>query len=522
MTRKWWTLAAVSIATFMLLLDITVVNTALPSIQNDLGGSFADLQWVVDAYTLALAAVVLAAGSLADRVGRKRTFVVGLAIFSLASLAIALSPSTTFLIVARGVQGIGGAIMFALSLALIAQEFEAGRDRATAMGVYGASIGVAVAVGPLVGGALTDSLGWESVFYLNVPIGIAAIVMTLARVRETRDPNATSIDWPGLVTFSAALFMLVLGLIRGNVDGWGATHIVALFAGAAVLLAAFIEIERRSEAPMLPLGLFRKRAFTGVQIAAFAISSSLFALFLYLTLYLQGYLGNSPLDAGLKYLPVTLATFFVSAGAASLVTRLPARVLMGVGLGFVGLGLLLIGGREAGDSWTALLPGFAIAGAGTGLVNVVIADVAVSVVPKERSGMASGINDTFRQVGVSVGIALWGALFLARGADKVETLAAGTPAATGERPRQLVEAVSGGQLDHALASFPADAQATAAHAAREGFLAGFNEISLIGGGVAILGAIIAFLLVRDEDIEGERQAVEAAPVREPVPEPVPA
>src|SRR5919199_1231521 len=322
MTRKWWTLAAVSIATFMLLLDITVVNTALPSIHDDLGGSFADLQWVVDAYTLALATVVLTAGSLADRIGRKRTF-------------------------------------------------EAGRDRATAMGLYGATIGIAIAVGPLVGGALTDSLGWESVFLLNVPIGIAAIAMTLARVRETRDPNATRIDWPGLLTFSTALFMLVLALIRGNADGWGATHIVALLAGSVALLGAFVVIELRSKEPMLPLELFRNRAFTGVQIAAFAISTSLFALFLYLTLYLQGYLGNSPLDAGLKYLPVTLATFFVSAAAGSLVTRLPARVLMGAGLGLVGIGILLIGGRELGDSWTAMLPGFAIAGAGTGLVNVV-------------------------------------------------------------------------------------------------------------------------------------------------------
>jgi EmrB/QacA subfamily drug resistance transporter len=516
MSRKWWTLAAVSIATFMLLLDITVVNTALPSIQEDLGGTFADLQWVVDAYTLALAAVVLAAGSLADRVGRRRTFVVGLAIFSVASLAIALSPSTGFLIAARGVQGIGGAIMFALSLALIAQEFEAGRARATAMGVYGATIGVAVAVGPLVGGALTDSLGWESVFYLNLPIGIAAIAMTLARVRESRDPDADRIDWPGLVTFSTALFMLVLALIRGNADGWGATHIVALLAGSVVLLGAFVVIEMRSKAPMLPLRLFRNRAFTGVQIAAFAISSSLFALFLYLTLYLQGYLGNSPLDAGLKYLPVTLATFFVSAGAASLVARAPARVLMGAGLGLVGIGILLIGGREAADGWTALLPGFAIAGAGTGLVNVVIADVAVSVVPKERSGMASGINDTFRQVGVSVGIAAWGALFLGRGAEKVETLAAGTPAASGERPRELVEAVSSGQLDQALAAVPAPAQDTVALAAREGFLAGFNEIALAGGIVAIIGAIAALLLVRESDIE--RDAMQPEPVAEPQPD----
>src|SRR3954469_12241021 len=381
MNRKWWTLAAVSIATFMLLLDITVVNAALPSIHDDLGGSFADLQWVVDAYTLALAAVVLMAGSVADRVGRKRSFVLGLGIFSIASLAIALSPSAGFLIAARGVQGIGGAVMFALSLALIAQEFKAGRERATAMGVYGATIGVAVATGPLVGGALTDSLGWESVFYLNVPIGIAAIAMTLARVRESRDPRAAGIDWPGTITFSAALFTLVLALVRGNGDGWGSPHIVALLAGSVLLLGAFVLIERRSKDPMLPLELFRNRSFTGVQIAAFAISSTLFALFLYLTLYLQGFLGNTPLDAGLKYPPVSVTVFFVSGAAASLVPRVPARVLMSAGLALVGLGLLLMGGREASDSWNALLPGFIVTGAGAGLVNVVIADVALSVVP---------------------------------------------------------------------------------------------------------------------------------------------
>ena len=205
MARKWWTLLAVSVATFMLLLDITVVNTALPSIQKDLSASFTDLQWVIDAYTLALAAVVLTAGSIADRVGRRAVFVGGLAIFALSSLAAGLAPDATFLNVARAVQGIGGAAMFAVSLALVAQEFAAGRERATAMGVYGATIGAAVAVGPLVGGAITDGLGWRWVFFLNVPIGIAAIAVTFASLRESRDPNATRVDWLGLVSFSTGL-----------------------------------------------------------------------------------------------------------------------------------------------------------------------------------------------------------------------------------------------------------------------------------------------------------------------------
>jgi EmrB/QacA subfamily drug resistance transporter len=515
MSRKWWTLLAVSVATFMLLLDITVVNTALPSIRADLGASFTDLQWVVDAYTLTLAAFVLTAGSLADRLGRRRTFAAGLAIFSLASLAAGLSPDPTFLNVSRAVQGIGGAILFAVSLALLAQEFAPGRERGTALGVYGATIGVAVAIGPLAGGALVDGLGWESIFLLNVPIGAAAIGVTYARLRESRDPNATRIDWAGLGSFSASLFLLVLALVRGNEEGWGSTLIVSLLAASAVLLVAFVLIERRVREPMLPLGLFRRRAFTGVQLAAFAVSGSMFALFLYLTLFLQSYLGLSPLEAGIRYLPVTVAAFVMGPIAGALLARVQARLMLAVGLGLTGLGLILMSGLGAGSEWTALLGGFLVSGVGVGLLNPVIADVALSVVPKEQSGMAAGINDTFRQVGVAVGVAAWGAVFLGRGADRVAELTAGTPAATGERPRQLVEAASSGDLGTALAGLPPGSRASAAAAARDGFLTGLNEVLVLGSLLALLGALLAAWLVREREIEREP----LQPAGEPLPEP---
>jgi EmrB/QacA subfamily drug resistance transporter len=512
--RKWWTLVAVSVATFMLLLDITVVNVALPSIRQDLGASFTDLQWVFDAYALTLAALVLTAGSLADRLGRRRLFAAGLAIFSVASLLCALAPDPTFLNLARAVQGVGGAAMFAVSLALVAQEFAAGRERGMAMGLYGATIGVAVAIGPLVGGALTDSLGWESIFYLNVPIGVTALAVTYLKLRESRDPTATGVDLAGVVTFSTALFLLVLALVRGNQEGWGSMLIVSLFAGSASLLAAFIAIERRVAGPMLPLGLFRRRAFTGVQLAAFAVSGSIFALFLYLTLYLQSYLGLSPYEAGLRYLPVTVIGFLVAPIAGALLSRVQARLMLGVGLAGVGVGLLLMGGIDADAEWTTLLGGFLGAGAGVGLVNPVIADVAVSVVPGRHSGMAAGINDTFRQVGIAVGIAVWGAIFVGRGADKVAELTAGTPAASGGRPRELVEAASSGNLEQALATVPTQARQAVSDAAREGFLTGLNGVLVLGALLSFAGAVLALWLVREREIE--RRPTQPEPEPEPL------
>jgi EmrB/QacA subfamily drug resistance transporter len=525
MERKWWTLIAVSVATFMLLLDITVVNVALPSIREDLDASFTDLQWVVDAYALTLAALVLTAGSLADRLGRRRMFAIGLGVFSVASLLCALAPDPTLLNLARAFQGVGGAVMFAVSLALVAQEFPAGRERGMAMGIYGATIGVAVAIGPLVGGALTDGLGWASVFYINVPVGIAAIAVTYLRLRESRDPDATRVDWPGVATFSTALFLLVLALVRGNDEGWGSTLIVSLFAGAGALLAAFVAIESRVKEPMLPLGLFKLPSFTGVQLAAFAISGSAFALFLYLTLYLQNYLGYSPLEAGLRYLPITLASFLFAPIAGALLSRVPARVMMSTALGAAGVGLLLMSGIGAGDEWTTLLGGFLVLGAGTGLLNPVIADVAVSVVPKEQSGMASGINDTFRQVGVAVGIAVWGAIFVASGAHKVTEVAAGTPAASGDRPQHLVEAASSGSLDQALGAVPPRSQDLVANAANQGFLAGLNDVLVLGALLCFAGAVLALWLVREREIEREpveREQPQSEPGSGAVPESVPA
>ena len=293
----------------------------------------------------------------------------------------------------------------------------------------------------------------------------------------------------------------MLALVRGNDEGWGSALIVSLFAAAAALMAAFVAIEQRVAEPMLPLSLFRRRAFTGVQLAAFAVSGSMFALFLYLTLYLQSFLGFSAVEAGVRYLPITVASFIVAPFAGMALAKVQARYLMSAGLALTGVGLALMAGLDLHSEWTALLAGFIVSGIGVGLLNPVIADVALSVVPKERSGMAAGINDTFRQVGIAVGIATWGAIFLGIGAAKTQEVAGA--AVSGSQARHLVEATSSGALPQALAAVPRHARELTRHAAEQGFLQGLNQILVLGAILSFAGAALALWLVREGDIERE-------------------
>ena len=497
--RRWWTLGAVCVATFMLLLDVTIVNVALPDIQQDLGSSFQDLQWVVDAYALTLAAFLLTAGSLADRLGRRRVFVAGLALFSIASLLCGLSSSPTALNLSRALQGVGGAGMFATSLALLAAAFS-GRERGTALGIWGATTGASVAVGPLVGGVLVEHISWQSIFFVNLPIGVAAIAVTLRMVAESKDPHPAPIDWAGLVTFSAGLFALVFALVRGNSEGWGSPAIVGLLVGAAALLIAFVLVERHLEHPMLDLTLFRKPAFVGAAIVAFALSGSIFAMFLYLTLYMQNILGYSPLEAGLRFLPVTVLSFFFAALSGNLTERIPVRYLMGLGLGLVGVGLLLMSGLDADSGWTALLPGFLLAGAGVGLTNPAIASTAVGVVEPRRAGMASGVNSTFRQVGIATGIAGLGAIFQSVVTTKILDALNDAPGARLPPSEVLAQ------------GNPRVAPAAVREAFVTGWTGALNVILVVAAILALAGAVAALVLVRSRDFvaQGAPQPVSAA------------
>ena len=495
LARKWRTLIVVCVAIFMLLLDITVVNVALPDIQKELHTTFTDLQWVVDAYALMLATVMLNAGSLGDLLGRKRVFVAGVVLFTAASAACGAAQSPLFLNLARGAQGIGGAIMFAVSLALLSQEFH-GRERGTAFGIWGATIGAAVAIGPLVGGALTTWLGWRWIFFVNLPIGVACVLVGVRELRESRDEERGGFDVPGLVLLSCGLFALVLGLLRGNDWGWSSGRVVGLFAGAAVLIAAFGVAEWRQEAPMFDIRLFRVPTFTAAQVVAFAISSAMFSQFLYLTLYLQNVLGYSPIGAGLRFLPLSLVSFVAAPIAGRLSAFLPVRLLLGFGLVLVGVALLLMHGISTGSSWTTLLAGFLVGGVGIGMVNAPLASTAVSVVEPRRAGMASGINNTFRQVGIATGIAGLGAIFQS---TIHSDLASKVPAAHVGR---LTRAVASGSAQQALRAVPEQARVQAAQAARAAFIGGLNEILLVAAFVAFAGAVVAFALVRRRDLVG--------------------
>src|SRR5438093_6457281 len=364
LTRRW-TLVAVCATSFMLLVDITIVNVALPSVQRQLHASLTGLQWVVDAYAVTLAALILTAGTLADRYGRRLVFAAGVVVFSVASFLCGSAWNVVTLDVARALQGVGDAALFATALALIGAEYT-GPERAGAIAVWGATIGIAVASGPLLGGILTDSLGWRWVFFVNVPVGAFALAVAVWKLRESRDPGARRTDVAGLVSFSAALFLIVQALLRGNDAGWSSAQIIGSLVAGVALLVAFVAIEVRQERPMLDVSLFRRPAFVGVQFGTFCIGAGMFALFPFLSIYLQDILGNSPLGAGLRFLPITVFVFAVPIATRKLSARVPMWVLLSVSLAIVSLGALLMTAISPGSDWTALLPGFIVAGIGIG------------------------------------------------------------------------------------------------------------------------------------------------------------
>lgn len=500
--NKWWTLVAVCLGTFMLLLDITVVNVALPDIQQALNSSFAGLQWVVDAYALTLASLLLPAGSIADLYGRRILYLIGLSVFTIASLLCGAATSTLMLQLSRGLQGVGGAIMFSVSLALLADAFR-GKDRGTAFGVWGAITGLAVAIGPLLGGVLTSGLSWRWIFYVNLPIGIIAVAITLTRVAESRLKGARRPDIPGFVVFALALSSLVYGLIESNERSFSDARVIGCLVAAGVLLAVFVVLESRLPHPMFELGLFRLPTFSGAAVAAFGLSASIFSMLLYLVLYMQDVLGYSAFDTGLRLLVISGGIILTTPIAGRLSSHVPVRLLIGPGLLLVGVGLLLMRGLDASSQWTHLIPGMIIAGAGVGMVNPPLASTAVGVVTPERAGMASGINSTFRQVGIATGIALLGTLFSNKVRSDVISGSERIPALAG-KGQQLASAVQSGKSQGVAAAAPPESRSMVQHLIRGAFTSGLDRILIVAAIIALLACVVAFATIRSKDFAARR------------------
>ncbi len=495
--NKWWALVAVCLGTFMLLLDITIVTVALPDIQRALHSTFSDLQWIVDAYALTLAAFLLTAGSLADMFGRRLLYLIGLVIFTAASVLCGFAVNSIMLELSRGLQGIGGAIMFSVSLALLADAFR-GRDRGVAFGVWGAITGLAVAIGPLLGGILTTGISWRWIFFVNAPIGVVAVVITTMRVAESRLPSATRPDWPGFVLFTVGLASLVYALIEASRTSFTDGTVLGCFVAAAVLLCAFVLVEWRIRHPMFDLNLFRLPTFSGGLVAAFGLSASIFAMLLYLVLYLQDILGYSALGAGVRLTIISGGIMITATIAGRLSSKVPVRLLIGPGLILVGVALLLMRGLTATSSWTHLIPGMILGGLAVGLVNPPLASTAVGVVPPQRAGMASGINSTFRQVGIATGIALLGALFASKVTSEVTARANAVPALHGHGA-QIAGAVKNGQAQQFIGHVPAPVRSAVVGITRAAFTAGLDEILLVGGCIALVAGVVSLLAIRTRD-----------------------
>ena len=413
-TATIWTFVITSVALFMATLDNLVVTTSLPVIRADLGASIEDLEWTVNAYTLSFAVFLLTGAALGDRFGRRRLFVIGLGIFTAASVAAALAPSVEALIAARAVQGLGGAIVTPLTLTILSAAVSPER-RGVALGAWGGIGGLAVASGPLVGGAVVEGISWQWIFWLNVPIGLVLIPLAYLRLKETRGP-ATRLDLPGLALVSTGLFGIVWGLVRGNAVGWSSPEIVGSLAVGAVLTAAFVAWELRAPSPMLPMRFFRSRAFTAANVASLFMFFGMFGAIFLLAQFLQTVQGYGPLDAGLRILPWTAMPIFIAPVAGALSDRIGGRPLMATGLALQALGLGWLAAVSAPTvPYSALVPGFVVSGIGMALFFAPVANVVLSAVLPREEGQASGANNAIRELGGVFGVAVLASVFSSYG-----------------------------------------------------------------------------------------------------------
>ncbi|MEU6123735.1 MFS transporter [Streptomyces sp. NPDC047123] len=487
--RTWGPLTAVSLGTFMLLLDVTIVIVALPDMARALDASLSDLQWVIDGYALALAALLLGVGAAADVLGRRRLSVIGTVLFALASLGCGLATDADLLVAARAVQGLGGAAMLATTLPLLGAAYQ-GRERSTALGVWGAVSGASAALGPVVGGLITEGPGWRWIFFVNLPVSMASIWLTLRAVPESKGPAGRRVDWAGTAAFASFAGAGTYGVLRGGAEGWTSAATGGAFAVSALALVCFVLVERRVAQPLLDLRLLRKPAFTGVLLGGVGYNAAAFGVIPYLSIWLQTVLGMSAMTGSLVLLPLGAMSFVVALVAGRVLHGVAPRLLIGVGLLLIGGGVLGMAVLDAGSSWAALVPGLALTGVGSGLVAPGLAGAALAAVPAGNAGMAGGALNTFRQLGYALGVALFGTVLTAGMRDTLGREAAHTVAGGG------AEALRGTVSEHTV---------------RAAFAAGLNAASLAAGVTGLVAGVLVLVMVRAPGRRSARVASGGAP-----------
>jgi len=515
--RKWWALGAVCLGLFMALLDVTIVNVALPAIQSDLQTDFSGLEWVVNAYTLVFAVALVTSSRLGDIFGRKTLFITGLAVFTIGSLLCGLAGDIITLNLARGVQGLGASAMMPLSLAIITTTFS-GKQRGIAIGIWGGVSGLATGIGPVIGGLLVKHVGWNAIFYLNLPVGIVAVLLSLWAIRQSKDEAASRrIDLFGFLTFTLFMFCLIFGFIQVNQAGndWTSPRVWELFGVAILALVVFVAGELRIKHPMADPRLFKIPSFTGAAIAGFCLSAGTYSLLFNLTLYLQYFLGLDALETGVKLIAFTAMALLFGPLAGALMGRTNPKWLVVVSMVLLTIGVYamsFLSHRNAPSEWLVLLPGFLIAGIGSGLINPPISNLAVGTVPLQRAGMASGMNSVARQMGSAFGIALFGAIlsvrYTSRVADRVRSLQDQqlTEAAKEQAIHAIESAgpIAGGSglagMEHSAVFRDVPLLDTYREIARNSFVDGTIDIIRIAAAILAIGTVLCLVLIRKKDL----------------------
>jgi EmrB/QacA subfamily drug resistance transporter len=507
--RKWWTLGAMCFALFMIMLDNTVVNVALPSIQRDLGASISGLEWTVNAYTLAFAVLLATGGRLGDIFGRRLMFMGGVIVFTISSATAGFAPDTLSLVISRVAQGLGAAFMMPGTLSIITDAFPAS-ERGKAIGTWAGVSALALAIGPVVGGFLVEHVSWRAIFFINLPVGMGAILAALFAVRESRDDTVgREVDFAGVAVLTAGLTALVLALVEGNSWGWGSPEIVALIAGSVVLLAVFVAIESRVRAPMVEFALFASRDFIGAVSIAFIVTFAMLGMFFFLALYMQNILGYSALAAGVRFLPTTLVIMAVAPLSGRLSDRIGPRWPIAAGLTLVAVSLFEFTRIDTGTTYGDLLPAFILMGVGIALTMSPMSTAAMNAVTEAKAGIASGVLSMFRMIGGTFGVAAIGALFQASARSRLDEQLAGSGITAGQRD-DLAHQLGGGGKTVIAGLDPTQAKQVAS-AANDAFIEALAHSMRLSAAVAAAGAVLGAVLIRSRrGAPGERPEAAAA------------